>query len=154
MKVNIVFSVAALIFAAIYFIRGSRKQDAIFFRIYNILLVLCVLVSAATLKDDLSTTFAVCYGLIFCCHCALAVVKDLGKAFSYALATAVLALNIPLVIEQVSGAANIEKILNPGLAFTTAIVLLIMVFAKYTDKSVRKKEQAKEISAEPEATEE
>lgn len=154
MNINIIFSVVALIFAAIYFIRGSRKQDAIFFRIYNIILVLCVLVSAAALKDVLSTTFAVCYGLIFCCHCALAVVKDLGKVFSFCLAIAVLCLNIPLLIEQVTGAGNFEKILNPGFSFTTAIVLLIMVFAKYTDKSVRKKEQAKENAAEPEATEE
>ncbi len=151
--INIIFSVAALIFAVIYFVKGSRKQDAIFFRIYNILLVLSVLISAAVLKDELSKTFALCYGLIFCCHCALAVVKDLGKVLSFTLAAIVLVLNLPLLIDRVSGVGNFEKILNPGLSFTTAIVLLIMVFAKYTDKSVRKKEQAKENAAEPEATE-
>lgn len=124
--------------AALYYcIRGYRKDAAKFYKLFVYLYILSRLMGVAFFAGKGNVLDTVCMAVVIGAAGILAVAKDLGKTKSQMLGLAILLASfIPTIINFIHGA--IIRSLSGCISFcVVAILLNLLVLAKYEDKAER-----------------
>ena len=129
---------AVAIFGVYYLLAGCKKgEGSRFFKSFMMTFAILIFISMPQAKD-MSVAGVMLLMLQFGALCILCFGKDLGKAFSFALAwivTVCSVLRIPVVIWlETPDQASILKV---GTLLVLSCVTLLMVSAKYADKAAR-----------------
>lgn len=133
-QINQGLIMACLIVAAIYCLAGYKKSAAVFFKVVVSLYAAITFVAVLLVHEGplfLTVISTLAFGIL----CVFAVAKDLGKTKSYVLCW----LNIVLAALRVVLYVIVEGQLPGGLFsnLLLAVILGIMMYAKYADKAAR-----------------
>lgn len=133
-----IFSVLVLlllVFSLAYRLGGYKKDAALYFMGYIHLYALTTLVAALGLRSIADVHLPLCETLSFGILCAMAIAKDLGRRKSFILCgVLILCKLMVVVVTLVNKAAVTGGIVSDILL---AVMLGIMVYAKYEDKKSR-----------------
>ena len=139
-----IIAIAALLMAMVYLIKGYKKDAAIYYHLFMIIFTLSVLAdSVFNAKNyDFNYLAITAYGVL----CILCVAENLGKKKSTILGLIVLvclAASLIMTLIKTPGilrggdAITTQMVIREGATFTMAIILNIMIIAKYKDKEAR-----------------
>lgn len=134
------FDFLACFYALTYCFKGYSKNVASTYKIFSITYciscMLPIFLVAKTYQAGIASAIVLALHLIvFACTSIFAFAKDLGKKKSYTLAAIVLACT--LINSGFGIAASTPFILGMCGKVILSIVFLIMVYAKYQDKTAR-----------------
>ena len=139
---------AALVLALFYLFKGYKKAAAKYYHWFLVSFTIAVVfnlgfdIIAATLNGVTAILGLGIYGML----CILAVAKDLGKKNSMILGVLILAESIILLVVTLvytpgiirgGDALTTQGIIRAGVQQCMAIILNVMIIAKYKDKAAR-----------------
>jgi len=134
-----VFNLLAILFAFAYCFVGYKKNGNLYYRLFCGFLALkeMMAITYIGLYENVPAftfiIFLICYGS----YLVMAVAKDLGKEVSLILALVNTVLSAIAFVFVAINAQYISVITYNSTRLVLTLVLLIMVYAKYTDKKIR-----------------
>ena len=150
LRASAALSVAAMLCAIVYMLKGFRKSGAAFHKFFLFgyaLSELYAVVSAIMLPEkSASVTAAVIDSAVLVLLLVLAIGKDLGRRVSFTLAGIIFALNLLLFIGVLAAVPGVLRgggmegdiyAVRVGSQLALASVTGLVTFAKYADKAAR-----------------
>ena len=139
-----IFTLAALVFAILYIVNGCTKEDARFYKSFLIAYALALLADGSFKCKYFGNGYLcfTAYGIL----CILCVAENLGKKKSLIMGWIVvictaLVLGSTLILTpgvlRGGDEMSTQSVIRAGANFSMALIMLIMIFAKYKDKEAR-----------------
>ena len=139
-----IIALAALLMAMVYLIKGYKKDAAKYYHWFMIIFTVSVLADSVfnAMNYDFNYLTITSYGVL----CILCVAENLGRQKSIILGLIVLiclAASLVMTLIKTPGilrggdAITTQMVIRAGASFTMAIILNIMIMAKYKDKEAR-----------------
>lgn len=137
-SIQYVFNLAAIVCAFLYVLVGYRKEGNLFFRLFAWSLVLkeAAAITNTAMNETVPAISFILMLICFACAILIAVSLNLGKTKSYILAALYVFVSVICLITVISGGYWPVITFN-GTRLLLAIVMGIMIYEKYRDKTER-----------------
>ena len=142
------FMLVTVIFAVFYAFIGYKKAAAKYYHWFMVSYTIAIGVNLSFyIRNDILNKDLVVWGLpIFGMMCILSVAKDLGKKNSMILGIVVLIGSVAAIVVSLMYApgiyrggntTNLQAIYRIGVQISLAVIMNLMIIAKYKDKAAR-----------------
>jgi len=137
--IQYIFNLLAVVFAISYCMIGYKKNGNLYFRLFSAFLALkeMAAITWVGVNEEVPAFTFILMLICFACALIIAVAKDLGKKLSYVLVIAYIMVSIFTLTYVLMNTVYFCVVTYNATRLLLALVLGVMIYAKYQDKKDR-----------------